>query len=236
MPTNAHGQPVGDPLPGWTRRPLPAPVRLHGQHVRLEPVGPEHAEALLRHVAGPDDDALWTYRVTARPPDRAALETLLSSYRRDPGTLTFAVVPVEDAAEARGLTSYARIDPGAGTVEIASVLYGRALQRTPASTEATHLLMAHAFDDLGYRRVEWKCDSLNEPSRRAALRLGFVHEGRFHHHMTVKGRNRDTDWFAVTDADWPRVREAHRRWLDPDNHVDGRQRLALADLTRPDAP
>ncbi len=97
------------------------------------------------------------------------------------------------------------------------MIYARHLQRTPASTETTHLLMRWAFDELGYRRFEWKCDSHNEPSRRAAARLGFTYEGRFRHHLVVKGRNRDTDWFSVTDAEWPAVRAAHEAWLDPGN-------------------
>ncbi len=121
-----------------------------------------------------------------------------------------------------------RIDPHHGQVEVAGVLLGRALQRTRAATEAIHLLMRNAFD-LGYRRFEWKCDSLNEPSRRAALRLGFVEEGRFRNHMVTQGRNRDTDWFSLTDGEWPAVRTAHERWLDPANFDDeGRQRVALA--------
>jgi Acetyltransferase (GNAT) domain len=125
-----------------------------------------------------------------------------------------------------------RIDPATGQVEIAGVLYARTLQRTRAATEAIHLTMRHAFDDLGYRRFEWKCDSLNEPSQRAALRLGFRYEGRFRHHMVTRGCNRDTDWFSVTDAEWPAVRAAHERWLDPSNFdADGRQLVALSELT-----
>ena len=107
------------------------------------------------------------------------------------------------AARPAGIASFTRIDPATGQVEVAGVLYARSLQRTRAATEAIHLLMRYAFDDLGYRRFEWKCDSLNEPSRRAARRLGFTYEGRFRHHMVTKGRNRDTDWFSVTDAEWP---------------------------------
>ena len=113
------------------------------------------------------------------------------------------------------------------------MLYARSLQRTCAATEAIHLLMRYAFEDLGYRRFEWKCDSLNEPSRRAAARLGFTYEGRFRHHMVTKGRNRDTDWFSVTDAEWPAVRAAHEAWLDPANFDEnGEQRTALSSMWR----
>ena len=109
------------------------------------------------------------------------------------------------------MTSFYRIDPAHGQVEVAAVIYARSLQRTPATTEATYLLMRYAFDGLGYRRFEWKCDALNEPSRQAALRLGFTYEGRFRNHMVTQGRNRDTDWFSVTDAEWPAVRAGSRR-------------------------
>ena len=123
-----------------------------------------------------------------------------------------------------------RIEPSSGVLEIGGIVYARALQRTPATTETTHLLLRHAFDDLGYRRVEWKCDSLNEPSRRAARRLGFTYEGRFRRHVVVKGRNRDTDWFAIVADDWPAIRAAHETWLDlaaRDEHVP------LGNLTAP---
>ncbi|WP_435771553.1 GNAT family N-acetyltransferase [Nocardioides sp. SYSU DS0651] len=190
------------------------------------------------HVAccGPQDDDLWTYRPVDRPTSLPELWMHLAAVVDAPGTLTFALVPRagEHAGRAAGIASYTRIEPAHGQVEVAGVLFGRRLQRTAAATEAIHLLMRHAFDDLGYRRFEWKCDSLNEPSRRAAARLGFRYEGRFRNHMVVKGRNRDTDWFSVTAEEWPRVRAAHERWLDPANFDDdGRQRAALSELTGP---
>ena len=125
-----------------------------------------------------------------------------------------------------------RVDPTHGSAEVGAILYARSLRRTRAATEAIHLLARYLFDDLGYRRFEWKLDCLNEPSARAARRLGFTYEGRFRNAMVYKGRNRDTDWFAMTDADWPRIREAHERWLDPANFDDtGVQRMSLSDLT-----
>jgi RimJ/RimL family protein N-acetyltransferase len=127
-----------------------------------------------------------------------------------------------------------RPDPASGVVEIGGVLHARPVQRTPATTETIPLLLQHAFDDLGNRRVEWKCDHLNEPSRAAARRLGFSYEGRFRQHLVVKGRNRDTDWFAIVDRDWPAVRRALEAWLGPDNFDGaGRQRVALGTLTSP---
>src|SRR3954451_14589660 len=151
----------------------------------------------------------------------------LAAVLDSPVDVTFTIVPTEDehAGLPAGLASYLRIEPATGQVEVGGVLLAKALQRTRAATEAIHLLMRHAFDDLGYRRFEWKCDSLNEPSRRAAARLGFRYEGRFRHHMVTKGRNRDTDWFAVTDSEWPAVRAAHEAWLDPSNFDQDRRQV-----------
>jgi len=147
-----------------------------------------------------------------------------------PDLLTFALVP--RGGRPSGLASYTRLDPATGQVEVAGVLFARSLQRTRAATESIHLLMRYAFDELGYRRFEWKCDSLNEPSRRAADRLGFTYEGRFRHHMVTKGRNRDTDWFSVTDAEWPAVRAAHEAWLDPANFDEDGVQLSRLRVAR----
>jgi RimJ/RimL family protein N-acetyltransferase len=228
--TNAFGQPVGGVVPGWSPRPWPTPVRLEGRYVVLEPLAVAHAAALHAALCGPDDRPLWTYRPTEPPADVPATEAFVQEHLDAPGMETFVLVPVGSTAQ--GIASFLRIEPAHGQVEIAGVLYSRALQRTRAATEAIHLTMAYAFDTLGYRRFEWKCDALNEPSRRAAARLGFRYEGRFLHHMVTQGRNRDTDWFSVTAEEWPAVRAAHVAWLDPANFDDeGRQRTALGDLT-----
>jgi RimJ/RimL family protein N-acetyltransferase len=226
--TNHFGQPVGDPLvPSWTTRPRPEPVRLGGRYVEVVPLAAEHVPALHAAVAGPGDEPLWTYRATEMPATVEDLASLVARTLASPDLLTFAIVPAGRAAE--GIASYTRIDPATGQVEVAGVLFARTLQQTTAATEAIHLLMRHAFETLGYRRFEWKCDSLNEPSRRAALRLGFRYEGRFRHHLVVKGRNRDTDWFSVTESEWPAVRAEHERWLDPANFDDaGRHRSRLS--------
>jgi RimJ/RimL family protein N-acetyltransferase len=221
---NEHGQPVGDVVVGWSTRPRPDLVRLEGRYVVVEPLAPQHAESLHAAVAG--DPELWTYRAEDPPASVPATVAWIAGQLARPDLVTFALVP--HGRGARGIASYTRIDPATGQVEVAGVLFGRALQRTREATEAIHLLMRHAFDELGYRRFEWKCDSLNEPSRRAAARLGFTYEGRFRHHMVTKGRNRDTDWFSVTDAEWPAVRAAHEAWLDPANFDDaGVQRSRL---------
>lgn len=230
-------QPVGPLVPGWTRRPRAEAVRLEGRYVVLEPLSLAHAPALHDALGDPQDADLWTYRPHEQPRDVSAMTALVADQlAAGPEQSTFALLPTEGsgAGRAAGIASYARIEPAHGQVEIAGVLYARSLQRTRAATEAIHLTMRHAFEDLGYRRFEWKCDRLNEPSRRAAARLGFHFEGTFRHHLVVKGRSRDTDWFAVTDADWPAVRLTHERWLDAANFDDqGVQRVRLSDLSRP---
>lgn len=231
---NPFDQYVGDVVPGWETRPAPEPITLTGDYVRVVPLSSVHYADLFEAVCGPADDALWTYRPIPKPTSLANLWMHLAGLVDHPEWRTFALVPAEGerADRATGIASYLRIDPGTGQVEVAGVLLGRALQRTRAATEAIHLLMRHAFDDLGYRRFEWKCDSLNEPSRRAAVRLGFTYEGRFRNHLVIKGRNRDTDWFSVTSEEWPAVRAAHEQWLDPDNFDGaGRQRVALSALS-----
>ncbi len=227
--TNEFGQAVGDLLAGWSPRPRPDAVTLEGRYVVVEPLAVEHAAALLGSLCGPEDRSLWTYRPTEPPADLDQMTELIARTLATPDLLTFVVVPRGGAPS--GIASYTRIDPATGQVEVAGVLYARSLQRTPAATEAIHLLMRYAFEELGYRRFEWKCDSLNEPSRRAAARLGFTYEGRFRHHMVTKDRNRDTDWFSVTDAEWPDVRAVHERWLDPANFdEDGGQRTSLSSV------
>jgi RimJ/RimL family protein N-acetyltransferase len=231
---NEFGLPVGDVVTGWEPRPRPEPVALTGRYVRVVPLSSAHYAELFKTTCGPDDGARWTYRPVDRPATLPELWMHLAALEESPVDLTFSLVPTEGeyAGTPAGLASYLRIEPRTGQIEVGGILFGAALQRTRAATEAIHLLMRHAFEDLGYRRFEWKCDSLNEPSRRAAARLGFVYEGRFRNHMITKGRNRDTDWFSVTDTEWPAVRAAHERWLDPANFdAEGRQVTALSELT-----
>ncbi|MBS4751489.1 GNAT family N-acetyltransferase [Nocardioides sp. zg-ZUI104] len=227
---NELGQQVGDLVVGWEPRPWPAPVTLTGQHVTVEPLGSARYADLFATTCGPDDADLWTYRPVPRPGSLAELWMHLAGLLEEPDLVPFALVPQTGpaAGKAAGIACYARIVPAHGQVEIAHVLLSRDLQRTTAATEALHLLARHALDDLGYRRLEWKCDSLNEPSRKAAARLGFTYEGRFRNHMVTQGRSRDTDWFSITDAEWPALRAAHEHWLDPGNFTaDGTQRSSL---------
>jgi RimJ/RimL family protein N-acetyltransferase len=231
--TNDHGQPVGDPVPDWSPRTPPAPVTLEGRYVRLETLSADHAEPLFESLCDPEDAPLWTYRSADAPSDVGAMARDVAALAASPDTLTLAIVPTGGEHErAAGMATYMRVEPTHGSVEVAAVIYARSLQRTRAATEAMHLMARHAFEDLGYRRFEWKCDSLNEPSRLAAKRLGFTFEGRFRQHLVTKGRNRDTDWFSITDGEWPALRGLHEQWLDPANFDDrGRQRTALSELT-----
>ncbi|WP_439936596.1 GNAT family N-acetyltransferase [Nocardia sp. N13] len=231
--TNDHGQRIGRPV-DWTPAAAPGPVLLEGRGVRLEPIGLQHLDDLYAAVCREDDEQHWTYLFWDRPRDRDEMAAIIEHGMADPGQVMFAIVPVE-TGRAAGFCSLMRIDPTMGSVEVGGIMLGRQLQRSRAATEAMALLMRHVFDDLGYRRYEWKCDSLNAPSRRAAIRLGFIWEGRFRNAVVYKGRNRDTDWFSITDREWPRVRAALDDWLDDGNFDDaGRQRSRLA--ARPPQP
>lgn len=225
MPVNEFGQPVGESVPDWTERERPAPDILEGHHVRLEPLKADHAEPLFESLCA--DASLWTYRGDDPPTDVAEMSRYVATLAAATDRTTYAVVP-RASGTAAGMSSLLRDDPLNGVIEIGAVIYGPQLQRTAASTEASYLLARHVFDDLGYRRLEWKLDSLNEPSAQAARRLGFTEEGTFGNHMVYKGRSRDTTWFAITDQAWPQVRQRLEDWLDPANFDDsGRQRRPL---------
>ena len=230
---NEHGQPVGATVTGWTPRPRPERRPLAGRWVTAEPISRGHIEPLYAALCGPGDQPLWTYRPAAFPTDLDELAREVVRLADHPDATTYVFNPRQGpvVGQASGLATYFPCSPEMGTVEISGVLFGRALQRTTAATEAIHLMLRHAFDDLGYRRVEWKCDRLNEPSRRAVLRLGFTFEGRFRQHLVLKGRSRDTDWFSMLDHEWPELRARQERWLHEDNFdAGGRQRRRLEDL------
>jgi RimJ/RimL family protein N-acetyltransferase len=225
---NEFGQQIGEPVTGWRGAAAPQPLTLSGRYVRLEPLSTVHAQSLFGQVGGDHNEASWTYLPEIRPPDAAGMRDLLAGRIADPQFVSFGIVPA-DLGQAAGRASYMRIDPAQGSIEIGSIQYGVSLVRTRAATEAMYLLARHAFEELGYRRYEWKCDSLNEPSRSAARRLGFTYEGRFRQAMVYRGRNRDTDWFSITDAEWPRLRMAYDVWLDPANFDRaGTQRQSLS--------
>ncbi|WP_342321824.1 GNAT family protein [Kosakonia sp. BYX6] len=227
---NEFEQPIGDALPDWQPRPFPERVVLDGQYCRLEPLTTDHAAALFQAHQLAGDSRSWTWLM--REPERNETEfrawVASVSTLRDP--LHFAVIDKRSNAPV-GSLSLMRIDEKNGVMEVGSVHFSPLLTRTPASTEAQWLLMRYAFETLGYRRYEWKCNSLNEPSRQAALRLGFQYEGRFRQALVCKGHNRDTDWFSIIDSEWPQVDRALQRWLAADNFTtDGKQRHALSSL------
>ena len=227
MTINAHGQRIGRAL-DWAPRPVAVATVLEGSGVRLEPLGEDHVDALCAALCREDDDALWTYLFWERPRTREEMVAVVEALDSGQTSVPFAIV-ARETGDAVGFCALMGIDPVMGSVEVGSIAFGRQLQRSRAATEAMYLLMRHAFDDLGYRRYEWKCDSLNAPSRRAAIRLGFIWEGRFRNALVYKGRNRDTDWFSITDLEWPRVRKAMEDWLDDRNFdTAGRQRVRLA--------
>ena len=202
---------------------------LEGELVRLEPVDPgRHARELFE--ASRHADEIWTY-LAYGPFESLGSFTVWLQARADSTDPLFYTVVDRQVHAARGMTSYLRIAPGDGVIEIGHVWFAPALQRTKQATEAIFLLARHAFDDLGYRRLEWKCDSLNAPSRRAAERFGFTYEGIFRQHMVIKDRNRDTTWFSIIDSEWPTRRAAFERWLDPANFdQDARQRRSLTEI------
>jgi len=218
--------PVGAPVPGWSARPWPPGAALVGRICVLEPLATEHVADLASAWAA-TDEAHWAYLPLERPHSTADVAALVATMVGDPEWVSYAVVL---EGRACGVLSLMRIDRANGSIEIGAVVFGTPLVRTVASTEAQRLLMGHVFDDLGYRRLEWKCDALNARSRAAALRLGYTFEGVFRQSMVTKGRNRDTAWFSVLDGEWPGLRRRLDDWLDPANFdAHGRQRRALGD-------
>ena len=215
-------------LAGWTPRPRPSTDVLEGRWCRLERLDPaRHGDSLYDASAAPGAEERYRFLFEPPPVDREAFDAWCGRASSGEDPLFYAVVhPATGRAEGR--QALMRITPEHGVVEIGNILWGPAIARTRVATEALYLFARHAFDDLGYRRFEWKCDALNEPSRRAALRFGFAFEGVFRQHMVVKAKNRDTAWFAMTDGDWPSIRAGMERWLDPSNFdVEGGQNSRL---------
>ena len=204
-------------LSGWEARPRPTAAILEGRWCRLKRLDPaHHADSLYAASIASGADQRFRYLFEPPPADRAAFDAWASRAADGKDPLFYAVIDTA-TGRAEGRQALMRITPEHGVIEIGSILWGPRIARTRIATEALYLFAKHAFDDLGYRRFEWKCDALNEPSRRAALRFGFTFEGIFRQHMVVKGRNRDTAWFAIADADWPRIRTGMESWLAPAN-------------------
>ena len=216
-----------DPSPA----PRPQPKVLTGRVVTLRPFDrSSQAEALYRATHGPERDDLWRYMNEGPFPSLAAFEAAFDKKQSSTDPFFFAIVENATGLPV-GQAAYLRIEPVHRVIEVGNIVFTPALQRSCGATEAMYLMARHVFDDLGYRRYEWKCNALNQPSRRAALRLGFSFEGIFRQHTIVKGRNRDTAWFSMLDREWPQCRANFEQWLAPSNFDPaGRQRLSLSRL------
>ena len=228
---NALGQPIGPPLPGWTPPPRPPRETMQGRYCRVEPLDAARHAADL-HAANSLDPTgrAWTYMNYGPFESLDGYRDWMRSFCTGDDPLFHAIVDGA-SGKAAGVASYMRIDAAHGVIEVGHINYSPLLSRTRAATEAMFLMMGRAFD-VGYRRYEWKCDSLNAPSRAAAQRLGFTYEGIFRQATIYKNRSRDTAWFSIIDKDWPALRDTFLRWLDPANFdAEGRQREPLSALT-----
>lgn len=213
----------------WVPAQTPPMIPLVGRYVRLEKLDPaRHTDTLFAAQAGPEsDDRTWLYMGRGPFPDEASFREYVELMASTTDPAAYAVIPTN--GEPAGVLTYLRIDEANGSIEIGHIWFGASIQRSPATTEVVYLTAKHAFEDLGYRRFEWKCNDRNERSKRAALRLGFTHEGTFRNHLVQRDRNRDTAWFAMTVEDWPAIKAAFEAWLDPSNFdADGRQIRSLA--------
>ena len=230
---NALGQPVGFPIPDWKQPAVPAKEAMEGRLCRLEPLSAEgHAGDLYAANRLDTENRNWTYMTYGPFESWEAYRDWVSASATSSDPLFFAILD-KGSKKAVGVASYLRIDPRHGSIEVGHLQFSPLLQARPAATEAMFLMMQRAFD-LGYRRYEWKCNALNEPSRRAAQRLGLSFEGIFRQAAVVKGRNRDTAWYAAIDKEWPALKAAFQKWLEPSNFDEnGRQRMSLSALTAP---
>lgn len=219
--------PIG-PIVDTTPRPLPARTARRGVHVHLEPLHPRHAPDLWR--ATKDADHSWTYLGYGPFADEAALTRFVAEFAAQQDHVAWAVRPVATGAVSGWLTLM-NIEPKNAAIELGNIWLAPVMQRTRAATEALFLPLRLAADDLGYRRLVWKCNALNAPSRRAADRLGFTFEGELRAHLVVKGRRRDTAWFSILDDEWPQARDAILAWLDAGNFApDGTARRGLKEI------
>lgn len=218
-------------LSKWTSRPRPSTNVFEGRFVRLEKLDADkHADGLFDASAQPDGEERFRWLPDVPPNDRAEFRGWVENVAASEDPIFFAVID-KATGKVAGRQTLMRLDPANGVVEIGHIYWGPLVSRTPAATEALYLFARHIFDNLGYRRFEWKCNNENLPSRRAAERFGFRHEGVFHQHLIVKGRNRDTAWFAMLDKDWAALRPAYDAWLSEDNFDEsGLQRRKLEDF------
>ncbi|OWA36583.1 GNAT family N-acetyltransferase [Saccharibacillus sp. O16] len=231
MPKNAFGQEVGERIEGYAPPLLPSATSIKGQYCTLEKLSDKHFDDLYKNVYGPETpDEKWTYLPIEKFRTKEEFAIYFESLRTSEDPYCWAIVDHEKQ-EALGCFSLMRINVKQSSIEVGSVVYSEALKQTRMATEAQFLLAQYVFEQLHYRRYEWKCDDLNIPSRKAALRLGFTYEGTFRQALVYKGRNRDTAWFSMLDKEWPRLKEAFERWLSDRNFDEqGRQLSPLRPL------
>ena len=221
------------PRLNWSPVQRPDRRPLQGRYVTLEPMdAARHADALFEAAEGEGSDPLlWRYLPYGPFGDLESFRSLIEKNSASDDPLYFTVVP--EGGTPAGQATFMRMDPANGVIEIGHIWFGGSIQRSPATTEAIYLLAKHAFDNLGYRRLEWKCHARNARSRRAAERFGFTYEGTFRNHTVVRDRNRDTAWYSIIDEEWPAIRDAFEAWLSPDNFdAHGAQRRSLEDIRR----
>ncbi len=216
--------PVGPPVDA-TPAPMPGAVTLKGRFGTLERLNAaRHGTDLWEALRGHDD--VWAYLPAGPFADQAAFSAAIAAYEHSTERIFYAVL--DASGRTVGFLALMEIRPAMRVIEVGNIIYSPALQRTPLGTEAQYLIARYAFEALGYRRYEWKCNALNAPSRRAADRFGFTYEGTFRQHMIVKGRSRDTDWLSILDSEWPARKAAFERWLAPENFDrDGKQKKKL---------
>ncbi|WP_417227887.1 GNAT family N-acetyltransferase [Amphritea sp.] len=225
---NALGQPTGLPLDNWTTRPRPLRTTMVGSYCTVEPLSPKnHAESLYTAFSEDTEGKNWTYLPYGPFDSFDAFNQWLENSCNGEDPLFYSIL--DNATDkAVGIASFLRIEPAIGVIEVGHLHFSPRLQKTPIATEAMFLMMQYVFDELGYRRYEWKCDACNEASKRAAFRLGYQFEGIFRQATMYKGRNRDTAWFSLLDTEWPRQKAAFQRWLASDNFdAQGKQLASL---------
>ncbi len=231
MTTNELNQPIGFAIPDWQPCQRPSREPMQGGYCRLEAVDVEtHAQGLFEAFASDTDHRNWTYLPYGPFDTQASFAEWLGKSCLGDDPLFHTIVDLNTSMPV-GIASYLRIEPAVGVIETGHIHYSPLMQRSPVATETMYLMMRRVFDELGYRRYEWKCDSLNAPSRSAAARLGFQYEGLFRQATMYKGRNRDTAWFSILDSEWPALKSAFESWLKPENFDNaGNQKQSLADL------
>lgn len=215
--TNKFGQAIGAVVTDWNGARPPPRTSMPGRFCRVEPLSSEtHLNDLYEAYSADPDGTLWTYMFAGPFSSKEEFRAWLEPACATDDPLFHAIIDLS-TNKAVGLAAFMRIQAGVGVIEVGNITYSPHLQRTPMATEAMFLMMKRVFDELGYRRYEWKCDSLNAPSRKAAARLGFCCDGIFEQAIVYRGRNRDTAWYSILDRDWSRLKEAYETWLDPKN-------------------